>query len=100
MDFKDKVWAATRRIPKGKVTTYKILAQFIKSPNASRAVGNALSKNPNTSRTPCHRVIRSNGFVGGYALGTKNKIKKLANEGVQISNAGFVDSKKYLFSFK
>ncbi|MEK7174621.1 MAG: MGMT family protein [Patescibacteria group bacterium] len=86
MTFAEKVWAATRRVPRGKVATYKDIARAIGAPSAARAVGNALNKNPDTRRTPCHRVVRSDGSAGGYASGAKKKIARLRSEGVRIIN--------------
>ena len=69
-------------IPKGKVSTYGDLANALGNPSASRHVGRILSKNPNPIKVPCHRVIMSNGKIGGYALGTQMKKELLQNEGV------------------
>jgi len=69
-------------IPKGKVSTYGDLAKALGNPSASRHVGRILSKNPNPIKVPCHRVIMSNGKIGGYALGTQMKKELLQNEGV------------------
>ena len=66
---------------------------------AYRAVGNALNKNPYAPKVPCHRVIKTNGEVGGFASGTKNKIKLLEKEGIKINNSK-IDLKKYLHQFK
>lgn len=78
--FADKVRDVVRKIPKGKVLTYKEVAKKAGSEKAVRAVGNILSKNfdPNI---PCHRVIRSDGGMGGYNRGVKNKIAILKKEG-------------------
>ncbi len=78
--FQSKVFAVVKKIPRGKTLTYKEVAQKIGSPKACRAVGNALNKNHNKD-VPCHRVIRSDGIVGGYNRGTTNKIKILKKEG-------------------
>lgn len=78
--FQSKVYEETKKIPKGSVLTYKELAKKIGSPKACRAVGNALNKNRNP-RVPCHRVIRSDGGVGGYAKGTHTKKALLKKEG-------------------
>ena len=75
--FQLAVWKACAKIPHGKVSTYAAIAKAIGKPNAVRAVGNALNKNPYSPRIPCHRVVKSNGEVGGYAHGTKKKIKML-----------------------
>ena len=85
-DFQIKVWNAISKIPKGKVKTYKELARSIRKPKASRAVANACGKNPFPIKIPCHRVIRSDGRLGGYSGkgGIKTKKKLLRNEGAFI----------------
>ena len=85
-DFQIKVWNAISKIPKGKVKTYKELARSIRKPKASRAVANACGKNPLPIIIPCHRVIRSDGRLGGYSGkgGIKTKRKLLRSEGVFI----------------
>ena len=65
--FQIKVWKAISNIPRGQVRTYKELAKLIKKPKASRAVANACGKNPYPIKIPCHRVIRSDGSLGGYS---------------------------------
>ena len=77
--FKQKVLEVVRIIPIGKVLTYKEVAKRAGSPKASRAVGNILNKNFDP-QIPCHRVIRSDGKIGGYNRGVKLKIKKLEEE--------------------
>ena len=83
MIFKEKVYKVVKTIKKGKVMTYKKVAILAGSPKAFRAVGNTLNKNPRKD-VPCHRVIKSNGEIGGYALGIKKKINILRKEGVKI----------------
>jgi O-6-methylguanine DNA methyltransferase len=78
------VYDVTERIPIGRVTTYKEIAMAIGHPKSARAVGNALNRNPYSSRVPCHRVIRSNMSVGGFARGDKAKEVLLKSEGVRI----------------
>ena len=82
--FQVRVWKYLLKIPKGKVKTYKQIAAAIKKPNSARAVGNAIGKNPYAPRIPCHRVIRSNGKLGGYSGkgGIKKKSKLLKKEGI------------------
>ncbi len=99
MDFNNKVFALCKKIPKGKVSTYKLIAKKIKFPNAYRAVGNALNKNKFLIKVPCHRVVLSSGFVGGYAKGTKEKIKLLEKEGVFVLPNGKINLGKYLCKF-
>ena len=83
--FQEKVYSVVKKIPKGRVSTYKNIARLVKKPRAYRAVGNVLNKNKNR-KVPCHRVIRSDGQIGGYRQGKKEKIRKLTQEGVIIMN--------------
>ena len=84
--FQVKVWKAISKIPKGEVRTYKELARIIKKPKAIRAVANACGKNPYPIRIPCHRVVGSNGYLGGYSVkgGIKQKKSLLRKEGVTL----------------
>jgi len=77
--FKIRVFSVVSEIPKGKVLTYKQVAELAGSPKAFRAVGNILNKNYN-KEIPCHRVVRSDGKVGGYNRGEANKVKLLKIE--------------------
>ena len=82
--FQIKVWNYLKKIPKGKVTTYLEVAKAIGKPKAHRAVATAVGKNPFPPKIPCHRVIRSDGRLGGYSGkgGIKQKRRLLALEGV------------------
>ena len=84
-EFQVKVWKAISKIPKGEVRTYKELARIIKKPKAIRAVANACGKNPYPVKIPCHRVVGSNGYLGGYSAkgGIKQKKSLLKQEGIQ-----------------
>ena len=75
-NFEKKVWAAIKKIPKGSTLSYKDLAIQIGHPHSARAVANACGKNPYVPQIPCHRVIRSDGKLGGYS--GKGGIKKKA----------------------
>ena len=81
--FEIKVWNSISKIPRGEVRTYKELAIQINRPKSARAVANACGKNPYPVKIPCHRVIRSDGKLGGYSGkgGTKTKKMLLKNEG-------------------
>jgi len=85
-EFQKKVWSEIDKIPRGSVITYSQLAINIKRPKAARAVANACRANPNPIKTPCHRVIRSDGDVGGYSGsgGIKKKKELLRKEGVTL----------------
>ena len=78
--FEEKVYKAVLNIPYGKVRSYKWVAEQIDNPNAARAVGQALKRNPYIGIIPCHRVIASDGSLGGFSKGLKAKIKLLKRE--------------------
>ncbi len=92
--FEKRCYSLLKKIPKGKVTTYKEIAQALGT-TAYRAVGNACKKNPDAPQVPCHRVLKSDGTLGGYAFGLKKKKSILEQEGVVITPKGKVDLKKY-----
>jgi O-6-methylguanine DNA methyltransferase len=83
-EFAKKVLAIVKKIPKGKVMTYKEIALKLGNKNLARAVGQVLKRNPWPITIPCHRVIRSDGTLGGYSLGKEKKKELLKKEGVLI----------------
>jgi len=87
-EFQLKVWNEIKKIPKGNVKTYKEIAEIIGNPNSARAVANACGKNPFLIEIPCHRVIRSDGGLGGYSGkgGADMKKNLLMNEGFMKFN--------------
>lgn len=87
-EFQKKVWRALCDIKKGEVITYTELARRIGNPRAVRAVANAVGKNPFAPDVPCHRVVRSDGGLGGYSApgGVKAKRALLVSEGVDVTN--------------
>lgn len=95
--FEGRVLRVVMEIPRGRVSTYKIVAQKLNS-KAYRAVGNALNKNKTPILIPCHRVVKSDGEIGGYSRGIKEKIKLLREEGVEVKN-NKINLKKYLYHF-
>ena len=97
--FDERVWSLTSRIPRGRVTTYRILAEQLGT-KAYRAIGNALHRNPHAPQVPCHRVVKSNGEVGGFASGTAEKIRMLRAEGIEISGGRVVEFENLLFRFR
>ena len=96
--FAERCYAKLRRVPKGKVTTYQQLAHALDC-RAYRAVGNAMNKNPYAPRVPCHRVVRSDGTLGGYAGGPAKKKKLLAKEGVVVIRNRVENLESKLFRF-
>ncbi|MBR9677880.1 MAG: MGMT family protein [Nanoarchaeota archaeon] len=94
--FWEKVWELTKKIPKGKVSTYKELAKSLGT-KAYRAVGNALNKNPHAPIVPCHRVVKTDGTIGGFASGSEKKKKLLKVEGVKFEGNRIIDFDKVFF---
>ena len=95
MSFQEEVFAVVRRIPRGKISTYKLVAQKLNT-RAYRAVGQAL-KNNRRPRVPCHRVIKSSGELGGFrGSQTREKARILRSEGIKIRK-GRIDLEKYLY---
>lgn len=102
--FNERVWKKMRRIPKGKVTTYKELAKAMKT-KAYRAVGNACRENPYAPEVPCHRVVKTGGMIGGFGGETKGKnidekTELLRKEGVKVIDGKVVDFEKKLYKFR
>lgn len=91
--FNEKCYHILRKIPRGKVTTYKAIAEAIGT-KAYRAVGNAMNKNPYAPKVPCHRVVASDGSLHGFAHGLKKKAQMLKEEGVEVKEDK-VDLKRY-----
>ena len=81
-----KVWKYLMKIPKGETRTYLDIAKALKRPNSFRSVANIVGKNPHPIKIPCHRVIRSDGKLGGYSGpgGIKTKKKLLKKEGIYL----------------
>lgn len=103
MEFSEKVYRLCEEIPNGKVSTYRELAEKLNK-KSYRAVGQALKRNPNPISTPCHRVVSSSGFIGGFKGKTsgkeiKEKINLLEKEGVKVKDNKIVDFEKVLHKF-
>lgn len=89
--FQHQVWSALLKIPRGKVVSYQNLAHTLQRPKTVRAVGSAVGANPISPLIPCHRVVGSNGRLGGYYWGLDEKCKLLREEGISIdSKTGIV----------
>ncbi|MCD6471095.1 MGMT family protein [bacterium] len=98
-NFQKRVYNLIQKIPRGRVTTYGLIAKKLGSIGFSRAVGNALNKNKNFRKVPCHRVVKSNGQLGGYRFGKIKKRELLKREGVKIKNGKIINFNKLLFKF-
>ena len=96
--FNERCYALLKLIPEGKVTTYKEIARALHT-NAWRAVGSAMAKNEHLFDIPCHRVVRSDGSVGQYALGTDRKVEILVKEGVSVSNDKVTNLEIFMHKF-
>ncbi len=96
--FSESCYEILKKVPKGRVTTYKELAHALNS-KAYRAVGTAMNKNPHAPKIPCHRVVKTNGEIGQFAKGTKKKIKILKKEGIKIRNKKIQNFKEVLYKF-
>lgn len=87
-NFQIKVWEALLTIPSGSLASYQDIAERIGNPGASRAVGTANGRNPVAVLIPCHRVIRRDGFIGGYRWGEARKLALIGWEAAQLESAG------------
>ena len=99
MTFHEKCYELLKQIPKGKVTSYKEIANALGT-KAYRAVGMAMNKNPNPVEVPCHRVVKTDGSLGGYAYGDIKKIALLKEEGIEVKDGKIVDFKSVFYIFK
>jgi len=99
LKLEEKVYKKLLEVPKGKITTYGELAKAIGLKNGQRVIGKIMNKNPYPVIVPCHRVIKSDGKIGGYAWGEKVKAKMLSNEGIKIKNGKILDEEKSIYRF-
>ncbi|MFP4051377.1 MAG: endonuclease V [Thermoplasmata archaeon] len=97
-DFRVNFYNLVEQIPEGKVTTYGDLAESLGDKRAARAVGRMLNKNPRPIEVPCHRVVRSDGSIGGYANGVDKKIELLEKEGLEVNNDNIKNFKQKRFN--
>jgi methylated-DNA-[protein]-cysteine S-methyltransferase len=99
MRFEEKVWELLRKIPKGKVTTYKLISKKMRT-KAYRAVGSACHNNSNPS-IPCYRVVRSDGLIGICHVDSchKGRISRLRKDGIKIKGNKIINFDEVLFRF-
>ncbi len=90
----EDVYRILTLIPEGQVTTYGDIARTLGHPKSSRAIGRILNRNPNPIVVPCHRVVMSDGRIGGYADGQERKIELLAKEGLAFKSGRVKDFEK------
>ena len=99
MNLDKKIYKKLLEVPKGKITTYGELAKSVGLKNGQRAVGKIMNKNPYPIIIPCHRVVNSNGKIGGYAYGQKIKSDLLTKEGIVIKNGKIIDLQNKIYRF-
>ena len=87
------------QVPRGKITTYGELSKAVGLRNGQRVVGRIMNKNPYPVIIPCHRVVNSNGQIGGYAYGPDVKTNMLNKEGIEIQNGKILDFEKRIYKF-
>lgn len=96
--FNERCYQLLSLVPEGKVTTYGEIARALNT-RAWRAVGSAMAKNKNLFVVPCHRVVRSDGSIGQYALGSDKKASLLINEGVDVVNGKVKNLYQFIHTF-
>lgn len=99
MSIDKKIYKKLLEVPEGKITTYGDLAKAVGFKNGQRAVGKIMNKNPYPVIIPCHRVVRSDGKVGGYGYGEDIKINMLKREGIKIKDGKILDWEDTVFRF-
>ncbi len=87
------------QVPRGKITTYGELSKAVGLRNGQRVIGRIMNKNPYPVIIPCHRVVNSNGQIGGYAYGPDVKTNMLNKEGIEIQNGKILDFEKIIYKF-
>lgn len=98
-DFSENVYSLVKKIPYGRVSTYKDIAAALNT-NAYRAVGNALNKNKDIEIIKCCKVVKSDGSIGGFSRGIKEKIEMLKKEGIEVREGKIADFENRLFTLK
>ena len=99
MILSTKVYRKLLQVPKGKVTSYGDLAKAVGLENGQRAIGMIMKKNPFPVIVPCHRVVKSDGKIGGYVYGERVKSHMLLKEGIKIKDGKIIDFDKEKFYF-
>jgi methylated-DNA-[protein]-cysteine S-methyltransferase len=98
MKFSQDCHKLLRKIPQGKVTTYKVIAEKLGT-KGYRAVGQIVGANNDIPNAPCHRVVKTDGTIGGYALGVDKKIAILKTEGVEVQDGKITNFKEIFYKF-
>lgn len=96
-NFQKRVYSLIKKIPKGRISTYGQIAKVLGCPDSARLIGRILNQNPQLIKIPCHRVVRSDGQIGGYKLGIKKKKSLLQKEGIKIKGNEILNFNKLMF---
>ena len=99
MSLDKKIYKKLLEVPEGKITTYGELAKAVGFTNGQRAVGKIMNKNPYPVIIPCHRVVKADGKIGGYAYGVEIKTNMLKKEGIKIKDGKILDWEKMIYRF-
>ena len=99
MNLEQRVYKKLTQVPPGKVTSYGELAKAVGLKNGQRVIGQIMKKNPYPVIIPCHRVVKSDGKIGGYAYGDKIKTNMLKKEGLAIKDGKILDWNKKFYKF-
>lgn len=99
MNLDKRIYKKLLEVPKGKVTTYGELAKSVGLKNGQRVVGKIMNRNPYPVIIPCHRVVKADGHVGGYAYGDSIKSNMLIREGIKIKNGKIFNLENSIYRF-
>jgi len=99
LNLEQMIYKKLLQVPRGKITTYGELSKTVGLKNGHRVVGRIMNKNPYPVIIPCHRVVNSNGQIGGYAYGKDVKTNMLNKEGIEIQNGKILDFEKRIYKF-
>ena len=90
MNLTEYTYYLVRQIPRGRVSTYGAVAEALGSKTYARAVGRYMNKNPDADTMPCFKIVKSDGSLGGFGLGIKDKIRRLQQDGIEVKNGRIV----------
>lgn len=97
MNVVEYTYQLVRQIPHGKVSTYGAVAKALGNKGYARAVGKYMNKNPNADTMPCFKIVKSDGTLGGFGLGIKDKIRRLNEDGIDVKDNKIVNFEKVFF---
>ena len=97
MNVTEYTYHLVRQIPKGRISTYGAVAKALGNKGYARAVGKYMNKNPNADTMPCFKIVKSDGGLGGFGLGIKDKIRRLNEDGIEVKGGKIVNFEKVFF---